>query len=107
MSYALTEDGGLEPLEEIYTFTPNREWQGLTTMKELPVTVNGQQTMLPVGTSLFIDATDNAGTAWFTTDEASGAISGEIYYERKEDDYQLYINGISEYEYFEMIPYTG
>ena len=107
MSYALTEDGGLEPLEEIYTFTPNREWQGLTTVKELPVTVNGQQTMLPAGTSLFIDATDDAGTAWFTTDEESGAISGEIHYERREDNYQLYINGISEYEYFEMIPYTG
>ena len=107
MSYALTEDGRLEPLEEIYTFTPNREWQGLTTVKELPVTVNGQQTTLPVGTYLFIDATDNAGTAWFTTDDASGAISGEIHYERRADDYQLYINGISEYEYFEMLPYTG
>ena len=107
MSYALTEDGRLEPLEEIYTFTPNREWQGLTTVKELPVTVNGQQTTLPVGTSLFIDATDNAGTAWFTTDEESGAISGEIHYERRDDEYQLYINGISEYEYFEMIPYAG
>ena len=107
MNYALKEDGGLEPLEELYTFTPNREWQGLTTVRELPVTVNGQQTTLPAGTSLFIDATDNAGTAWFTTDEASGMVSGEIHYERREDDYQLYINGISEYEYFEMIPYTG
>ena len=107
MSYALTEDGGLEPLEEIYTFTPNREWQGLTTMRELTVTVNGQQATLPAGTSLFIDATDNAGTAWFTTDEDSGMVSGEIHYERREDDYQLYIDGISEYEYFEMIPYTG
>ena len=107
MSYALTGNGRLEPMEKIYTFTPNREWQGLTTIRELPVTIDGQQTMLPVGTSLFIDATDNAGTAWFTTDEKSGAISGEIHYERREDDYQLYINGISEYEYFEMIPYTG
>ena len=107
MSYALTEDGGLEPLEEIYTFTPNREWQGLTTIRYLPVTVNGQQTMLPVGTSLFITATDNKGTAWFTTDEDSGMVSGEIHYERREDDFQLYIDGISEYEYFEMIPYTG
>ena len=107
MNYALTEDGGLEPQEEIYTFTSNREWQGLTTVKELPVTVNGQQTTLPAGTSLFIDATDNTGTAWFTTDDKSGAISGEIHYERREDDYQLYIDGISEYEYFEMLPYTG
>ena len=107
MPYALTEDGRLEPLEEIYAFTPNREWRGLTAVRELPVTINGQRTTLPAGTSLFIDATDNAGTAWFTTDEASGAISGEIHYERRENDYQLYINGISEYEYFEMLPYTG
>ena len=107
MPYALTEDGGLEPMENIYTFTPNREWQGLTTTRELAVTVNGQQTVLPAGTSLFIDATDNVGTAWFTTDENSGMVSGEIHYERREDDYQLYIDGISEYEYFEMLPYTG
>ena len=107
MSYALTEDGGLKPLEVIYTFTPNREWQGLTTMRELPVTIDGQQTTLPAGISLFIDATDNVGTAWFTTDEDSGAISGEIHFERREDDYRLYINGISEYEYFEMLPYVG
>lgn len=107
MSYALTEDGGLEPLEEVFTFTPNWEWQGLTTVRELTVTVNGQPTTLPVGTSLYITATDNAGTAWFITDEDSGMVSGEIHYERREDDYQLYINGISEYEYFEMIPYTG
>ena len=107
MSYALTEDGGLEPTEIVYTFTPNREWQGLTTIRELPVTINGQQTTLPVGTSLFIDATDNAGTAWFTTDGDSDIISGEIHYERREDDYQIYIDGISEYEYFEMLPYAG
>ena len=107
MSYTLTEDGGLEPLEEIYKFTPNREWQGLTTVRELPVTVNGQQTTLHAGASLFIGSTDNEGTAWFTTDENSGTISGEIHYERRENDYQLYINGISEFEYFEMIPYAG
>ncbi|MCH5257813.1 MAG: DUF3298 and DUF4163 domain-containing protein, partial [Lachnospiraceae bacterium] len=107
MSYALTEDGGLEPLEEIFKITPNRDWQRLTTVRELPVTVNGQQTTLPADTSLFIDSTNNAGTAWFTTDENSGSISGEIHYERRENDYQLYINGISEYEYFEMLPYAG
>ena len=107
MPYALTENGGLEPLEEIYTFTPNREWQRLTTIKELPVTVNGQQTTLPAGTSLFINATDNVGTAWFTTDEGSGMVSGEIHYERREGEFQLYINGISDYEYFEMVPYAG
>ena len=107
MSYSLTENGGLEPLENVFTFTPNREWQGLTTVRELPVTVNGQQTTLPAGTSLFINATDNAGTAWFITDDESGTISGEIHYERMEDDYQLYIDGISEYEYFEMLPYAG
>lgn len=109
MAYSLTEDGKLEPQEDIYYITPNREWQGLTTVRELPVTVDGQQTTLPAGTLLYIDATDNAGTAWFTTaeDSGSGAVSGEIHYERSGVDYQLYIDGISEYEYFEMLPYTG
>ena len=109
MTYSLTKDGKLEPQEDIYYITPNREWQGLTTVRELPVTVGGKQTTLPAGTLLYIDATDNAGTAWFTTaeDSGSGAVSGEIHYERREEDYQLYIDGISEYEYFEMLPYTG
>ena len=109
MLYALTEDGGLEPLGEIYEFHPDLSWHGLVTVRELPVTVDGQQTTLPAGTSIHITATDNAGTAWFTANEdsAEGAVSGEIHYERREDDYQLYIDGVSEYEYFDMLPYAG
>lgn len=112
MPYALTEEGELEPLGERFEITPNGEWQQLTTIRELPVTVNGQQTTLPAGTKLYIEATDNAGTAWFrTVESASGSggdgVSGEISFERREDDYQLYIDGISEYEYFEDLPYAG
>lgn len=72
------------------------------------MTVDGRQTALPAGTSLYINATDDAGTAWFTTAEPSGAeaVSGEIHYERNEE-YTLLVNGVSEWEYFETIPYSG
>ncbi len=108
MPCAFTEEGKLEPEKEIYEIRPDREWQKLTTVKELPVTVDGRQTALPAGTSLYINATDDAGTAWFTTAEPSGAeaVSGEIHYERNEE-YTLLVNGVSEWEYFETIPYSG
>lgn len=105
MRYALTEDGELVPLGERYEISLSREWPGLTTIKELPVTVDGQQTTLPAGTQIYIEATDNAGTVWFST--ADDVTSGEIHYENSEDDYPLYIDGVSEYEYFESLPYAG
>lgn len=105
MPHALTEDGGLEPLEEIFPIETDYEWHRLTTVRELPVTIDGQKTTLPAGTQINIEATDNVGTVWFHT--ADDTASGEIHYEREEDDYQLYIDGVSEYEYFEAIPYAG
>lgn len=109
MRYELNENGEFTPLEDIYPIAANREWSGLVTVRELPVTVGGQEKMLPTGSTLCITGTDDDGIAWFEgTDGASGqAVEGEIHYERREDDYQLYIGGVGEYEYFESLPYVG
>lgn len=109
MNYALSEDGVFAPLENIYPITSTSEWTRLVTIRELPVTVEGQKQMLPVGSSLHITGTDNAGIVWFEGTDGDGGqtVEGEIHYERREDEYQHYIDGISEYEYFESLPYVG
>lgn len=108
MPHAFTDEGELTALGERYEIEQRSDWQGLTTIRELPVTVDGQNMTLPVGTKLSITATDNQGTAWFTAeDEGGNSIEGEIHYERIDDDYQLYVDGVSEYEYFETLPYAG
>lgn len=108
MRYALGEDGNLTALDDIYRIESNMEWKGLVVTKELPVTVDGQEITLPVGSRLHVTATDNDSTVWFEGEDASGApVEGEIHFEWREDDFGLYIDGVSEFEYFEDIPYVG
>ncbi|MDE7253981.1 MAG: DUF3298 and DUF4163 domain-containing protein [Acetatifactor sp.] len=105
MDYQLTEDGKLEPTEERYEIIRWDESEGLLLTKDLPVEVDGAQTVVPAGSRIIVIATDNEGIAWFET--VDGGMAGTIRYERREDDYQLYIDGVSEYEYFEDLPYAG
>ncbi len=105
MEYGITDDGKLEPLEERYEIMYRGESWGLTLVKDLPVEVNGQSTVVPAGSKIRVVATDNDGTVWFETE--GGSMTGTIRYERGDDDFPLYIDGISEYEYFETLPYAG
>lgn len=108
IEYELTEDGMLRPLEDIYYIESRYAWTGLTTIRELPVIMNNEAITLPVGTRLYIVATDNDGTAWFETADDDGEIqSGLIHYIRDAESYRIYIDGIAEDEYFEMLPYAG
>lgn len=107
MWYSIGETGELVRQEGIY-YTEPSEYKIMTVIQELPVLMDGQETTLPVGTRLRIIATDNEGIAWFRTEaDEEGTIGeeGEIHYTRQ--DYEIMIAGISEYEYFDMIPYTG
>ncbi|MCM1092290.1 MAG: DUF3298 and DUF4163 domain-containing protein [Butyrivibrio sp.] len=107
MEYQLTEDGRLEPLEERYEFVRwgDGDGYGLTLIKDLPVEVDGAQTVVPAGSKIILTATDYEGTVWFKT--VDGSMEGTLYYERDEDGFPLYIDGVSEYEYFENLPYAG
>ena len=105
MEYRLTEDGKLESTEERYEIIRQEESPGLLVIKDLPVEAEGGQTVVPAGGRIRVVATDNEGVAWFET--MDGSMTGTIRYERREDDYQLYIDGVSEYEYFEELPYAG
>ncbi|MBS6397294.1 MAG: DUF3298 domain-containing protein [Clostridiales bacterium] len=109
MDYRISEEGKLVQETENFTITTDASpFRLLVTVKELPATVNGEEVLLPVGSRIRITATDNAGTAYFK-DEDTGA-EGSISYVRgdgAEDQWTLYIDGVQEYEYFEMIPYAG
>ena len=68
----------------------------------------GEETTLPEGSTIRITAADNAGSARFL--EISTGLEGEISYEKgtqEEDGWRLYIDGVLEDEYFEMLPYAG
>lgn len=108
MDYEIGESGALTQTEDVFEILQDGyAWRVLTTMKELPVTVDGETTMLPEGSRIRITGTDNEGTASFTDEDTDAA--GSILYERGDGDdaWTLYIDGVSEYEYFEMIPYAG
>ena len=108
MEYNLTENGELEPLEEIYQIETSAARTGLTTIKELPVIIDNEKKMLPVGSRIYIVATDNEGTIWFETPADKGEFqSGLIQYVRDAESYHIFIDGVVEDEYFDMLPYVG
>ncbi len=108
MNYVIDDAGALQPTSDFYEIpTDDSDWHLLTVAQELPVTLDGEETTLPAGTQLRIVGTDNQATAYFRV-ETTGE-EGSIAYTRGEGDeaYLLYINGVSEYDYFEMLPYAG
>ena len=108
MTYSIGDDGKLVPDEEFFQVdTDNYPYSVLTVTRELPVSVNGGQTTLSVGTQIRITGTNDAGIALFETTD--GKVSGEIHYTEPEGDSEFYhkINGITEDQYFESIPYAG
>lgn len=104
MWHSIEETGEFVQQELAYSFdVPGY----LTVTRELPIYVDGSQMTLPEGTRLWITATDNKGTVWFRTFPISQEVKnleGEIRYIR---DNGIYIDGISEFEYFDYVPYSG
>ncbi|MCD8335104.1 MAG: YobA family protein [Clostridiales bacterium] len=106
--YVIDDGGALQATSDVCEIpTDDSDWHLLTVTKELPVTLDGQKATLPAGTQLRITGTDNQATAYFRVED-TGA-EGSIAYTRGEGDeaYLLYIDGVSEYDYFEMLPYAG
>ncbi|MCD8097454.1 MAG: DUF3298 and DUF4163 domain-containing protein [Lachnospiraceae bacterium] len=108
MDYVIGENGELMQTEEVFEIrSDNQPFRILTVTRELPVTADGQAAVLPVGTRIRITGSDNAGTAYYRDEDSGG--KGMISYVcgDGEDAWELYIDGVSEYEYFETIPYAG
>lgn len=109
MDYQIGEDGKLLQQKEWFEIADTTSpWKVMVTKKELPVQIEDEEIILPVGSRIYITATDNAGRALFR-DEDTGT-EGVIHYthgDTPDDMWVIYINGIPDYDYFEMIPYAG
>ncbi len=109
MDYGIDDAGTLQATSDFYEIpTDDSDWHLITVTKEVPVTMDGQETTLSAGTQIRIIGTDNQETAYFRVED-TGA-EGSITYvqgDGAEDTYTLYIDGISEYDYFDMLPYAG
>lgn len=103
-------NGAFEPVEERYTFADDRQSpdrSGIVLTKALTVSVNDNgtltQTDLTPGTTLYPINTDGTSVMGFELEDGT---EGEIQFERK-DDGMIYINGVSEFDLFEQLPYVG
>ena len=101
-------DDAFYTADEFYTIENGPKAENpvkLVTAAELTVELDGKKATLPVGTGIYIVGTDMAGTARFVTeDEQEGTLH---YTPASEEDWEIKIDGVSEYEVFESLPYAG
>ena len=102
--YRFDKDHGFT--SEDKEFLLERNNYELTTMVDLPITMEGKEATLPAGSKIVLTATDGESYVKFTI-PGTGQ-NGTLQVSRGEEEfYELYINGISEYECFEQLPYAG
>ena len=78
----------------------------LTTTVDLPVTLEGAESILPAGSRIVLNATDGDTYVKFTI-QGTGQ-RGVLEVTREEDEsYRLTIHGMDENDCFEMLPYAG
>ena len=99
-------DGELRPLGDAWQIVPaNTSYSRLSVVVELPVTLDdGTQTTFPQGTVLQVTGTDGKSFVDVVTEDG---IAGRIEIEKPEGDWQWYIAGEPELNYFELVPYAG
>ncbi len=103
VNYVLGEDGQLLPKD---AFCPIHATQPLHIIRELPVTIDGVETTLSAGTDILVTGTNQVDEVHFKV-VGSDQI-GIITYTREEPETWIpMIDGLSESEYFESLPYAG
>lgn len=103
MEYDLDEEGNLLQAWEVFVIDRNHP---MTLLRDIPVTVDGVQITLEQGTQIVVTGTDDAGEVYFRVPGTD--MIGTIHY-TLEDEYGWIhlIDGISEYECFDSLPYAG
>ncbi len=106
MVHELKDNGEFAVKGNIYTMDTsyNVERHTLTVTKELPVWMEGGNTTLQPGTKIIIDGASTWNEMFFKVAETGEG--GYITYEFDAEG-RVTINGVSEAEYFEVLPYTG
>ncbi len=109
MDYRITEEGTLEQIGNIYVIPENPVYRKvLTAVREVPAAVGEEETALPAGSRIRITGTDDEDTAYFVNEDTGE--EGSISFVRgngKEDHWSIFIDGIQDTEYFDMVPYAG
>lgn len=101
--FILDQEGRLLQTEDIYTIDSSNN---MTVLRELPVIIEGVSATLSVGTEIVVTGTNNAGEVYFKV--INSDITGTIQYTMDaENEWIHLIDGVSEYEYFDMLPYAG
>ena len=97
-------DGVITPASRNgWTYVSNDYY--LVVKKNLPVILDsGMQTVLPPGTAILLTGTDGSVARFTGSGDLAGSILLEFVYG---DNGGWYINGLSENEYFETLPYAG
>ena len=85
-------------------FILERKTYVLTTTADLPVEISGEDNMLPKGSHIVLNATDNESYVTFTITETGQTGMMKI---QRGDDYFVKIHGMDETECFEELPYAG
>lgn len=103
-TYIFDENGGFSTADTEYILHQNE--YVLTTKADLSVTLDGSESILPSGSHIILNATDNETYVSFTIQETGQ--TGVLEIQRAEDDfYNVTINGINENDCFEFLPYAG
>ena len=100
--YRLTKEGNLEMEGEWYSIP---ESPLLTTVRELPVMVDGKEGVLPAGSRIQLTGTDGKGVLLYQ--KINSTEMGQIHFTRGENGESVYIDGIEEEAYFENLLYVG
>ena len=104
-AYALHDDV-LTPLGDAWQIFPaNTSYSRLSVVRDIPVTLDdGTESVFEPGTVLQVTGTDGKS---FVDVITSDGVTGRIAVEQPAGDWQWYIDGKSELEYFELVPYAG
>ena len=89
--------------EESYAPVVFAEWHTGKTVRELPVWRGAEKLLLPAGTELLVERIVPEKSVYVRT------LAGEVYEIKVEmrNGYELMIDGVSEYDCFESLPYAG
>ena len=99
-------DGVLVPLGDAWQIVPaNTSYSRLSVVRDIPVTLDdGTQSVFGPGTVLQVTGTDGKSFVDVITNDG---VTGRIAVEQPAGDWQWYIDGKPELEYFELVPYAG
>lgn len=102
-TYRFDEEKGFCTEDQEYRLLGNE--RVLTTTADLTVMLEEMESTLPAGSHIVLNATDGETYVKFTIQETGQ--TGSLQVEHNREEYLVMVNGISEYDCFEMLPYAG